>query len=162
MELATPFVVVAAAHPSLDDAVRRFCDTLRAEGRSFAHRDAASPRPTAALIRRLAPSTSGITLAAVLHGEVIGLAGIDHSTPDGPDLVVAVAAPWRRRGVATALGTALVSRAHAAGVPRIVVRTDHRVSELRELGTELGFRVFDVGRGRLDLVRSLEPAFRSA
>ena len=42
MELATPFVVVAAAHPSLDDAVRRFCDTLRAE--TQLRRGAARPR----------------------------------------------------------------------------------------------------------------------
>ena len=41
MELATPFVVVAAAHPSLDDAMQRFGDALRAETRYFGRRAAA-------------------------------------------------------------------------------------------------------------------------
>jgi GNAT superfamily N-acetyltransferase len=151
MELATPFVVVAAAHPSLDDAVHRFCDALRDEHRLIGRRGAATA-PMTALARRLEAPGPDITLAAMCDGEIIGLARIDHSAPDGPDLLIAVAAPWRRRGVAMFLGRALVARAHAAGVPRIVVRTGGRGTDLRGLAHELGFEVFDLGRGQLDLV----------
>jgi GNAT superfamily N-acetyltransferase len=160
MELAPPFVVVAATHPSLDDAVRHFCDALRAETRTGSG-DRGASSPSAALIRRLEAPGPAMALAALLDGEIIGLARID-SVPLGPDLLVAVAPRWRSRGVATALGQAIVSRAHAAGVPRIVLRTGGRGSELRQLAQTLGFQVFDLGRGRLDLVRSLTPAVRSA
>ena len=162
MELAIPFVVAAAAHPSLDDAVRRFHDHLRVEARSFGARRAVSPPPGASLVRRLDRPGPGIALAAMVDGEVIGLARIDESATDGPELLIAVATPWRRRGVATALGRATVARAHAAGVPRIVMPAGRRCARVHELGAELGFRVFDLGAGRLDLVRSSEPAVRSA
>ena len=151
MELAPPFVVVAAAHPSLDDAVQRFCDTLRAEHRFVGRRGAASA-PMTTLARRLEAPGPDITLAAMCDGEIVGLARIDQSAPGGPDLLVAVAAPWRRRGVAMFLGRALVARAHAAGIPRIMVHTGGRGTDLHGLAHELGFQVFDLGRGQLDLV----------
>ena len=162
MEHATSFVVVAAAHPSLDDAVGRFCATLRAEARSFGRRDQTSPRPTVALVRRLEVAAPGISLAALLDGEIIGLARVDESAAEGPDLIIAVAAAWRHRGVATALGRAIVSRAHAAGVPRIVVRATHGGTPQHQFDDESGFLVFEPGRGRLDLVRSVEPAMEPA
>jgi GNAT superfamily N-acetyltransferase len=152
MELATPFVVVAAAHPSLDGAVHRFCDALRDE-HPLVGRPSAATAPMAALARRLEAPAPGITLAAMGDGGVIGLARIDRSAPAGPDLLIAVAAPWRRRGVATFLGRALVARAHATGVPRIVVHTGGRgTHHLRVLAHQLGFQVVDLGGGRLDLV----------
>lgn len=162
MELGTPHVVVAAAHPSLDDAVHRFCDELRAETRYFGRRGAASPKPTPSLVRRLESSEPAIELAALVDGRIIGLARIDDATTAGPELLIAVAQAWRGRGVALALGQEIVARAHRVGVPRIVLRTSYRGSDVRELGNALGFQVFDLGRGRLDLVRSLEPATRSA
>lgn len=162
MELATPFIVVAAAHPSLDGAVRRCCDTLRTEIAFVGRRGAISSTFMTALVGRLEASTPDITLAAVADGEVIGLARIDEAAPAGPDLIIAVAAPWRGQGVAMALGRAIVARAHAVGIPRIVVRTSRRGAELHGLADALGFQAFDLGHGRLDLVRSLEPAIRSA
>ena len=53
-----------------------------------------------------------------------------------------------------ALGRAIVARAHAAGVPRIVLAHEPGGADLRELGQRSGFQVFDLGRGRLDLVRT--------
>ena len=162
MELGTPPLVVATAHPSLDDAVRRFCDELRAETRYFGRRGAAAPKPTLSLIRRLESPEPAIGIAAVVDGAIIGVARIDGAAQAGAELLIAVGQAWRGRGVALQLGVEIVARARDAGVPRIVVRTSHRRSDLRELGSTLGFQVVDRGRGRVDLVRSLEPATRSA
>lgn len=162
MELGPPFVVVSATHPSLDDAIHRFCDALRAETRYFGRRGAAAPKPTPSLVRRLESRDPAIELAAFADGDIIGVARIDDQAPDGPELLLAVAAPWRGRGVALALGREVVARAHQAGVARIVLRGSHRGTDLRELGAVLGFEVFDLGRGRLVLVRKLEPASRPA
>ena len=153
---------MAAAHPSLDDAVHRFCDALRAETRYFGRRGAAAPKPTASLIRRLETPAPGITLAALIDGAVIGVARIDELAADGPELLIAVAEPWRGRGVAMSLAQTIVARAHRAGVSRIVIRASARGSDIRELGHALGFQVYDLGRGRLDLIRTLEQASRSA
>ncbi len=162
MELGTPHVMVAPAHPSLDGAVRRFCDELRAETRYFGRRASAAPKPAASLVRRLGAPAPGIGVAALVEGELVGLARIDDDAPGGPELLVAVARSWRGRGVALALGQEIVARAHRAGMARIVLRTSYRRSDLRELGDALGFQVVDLGQGRLDLVRRLAPATRSA
>ena len=76
--------------------------------------------------------------------------------------MVAVAAPWRRMGVALALGREVVARAHVIGIPRVVMRTSYRGAELRELGASLGFQVVDLGQGRIDLVRMLTPDRQTA
>jgi GNAT superfamily N-acetyltransferase len=157
-----PFVVAAPDHPSLDGAIVRFCDGLRAEARWFGRRAADCAKPSPSLIRRLASMEPGLRLAAVLDGEIIGLARIDTSAQSGPELLVAVAAPWRRQGVALALGQAIVAQAHDAGIDRVVLHTSYRGSELRELGAALGFQVVDLGRGRLDLIRTFRPASQSA
>jgi GNAT superfamily N-acetyltransferase len=119
-------------------------------------------RPSAALVRRLSANGPGIRLGAVHDGELIGLARIDLSGPNGAELLVAVAASWRRRGIALALGREVVARAHVSGIPRIVMRTSYRGSELRDLGASLGFRVVDLGHGRVDLVRVLAPHSQTA
>ena len=100
MHTELPFVVVAPAHPSLDGAIVRFGDDLRAETRWFGRRGAAGPKPSSALVRRLVGTAPGPRLAAVLDGEIIGLARIDLDAPAGPELLIAVAAPWRRRALA--------------------------------------------------------------
>lgn len=157
-----PFIVAAPAHPSLDGAIVRFGDALRNETRWFGRRGASSPKPTLALIRRLESTEPGLRLAAVHDGEIVGLARIDHTAACGPELLVAIAEPWRRRGVALALGRAVVARAHASGLERIVLHTSYRGVELRGVGAALGFQVVDLGRGRLDLIRTLHPVSQSA
>jgi GNAT superfamily N-acetyltransferase len=158
----TPFVLVAPGHPSLDGALARFCDELQAEPRWFGRKADRAARPSTALVRRLAADGPGICLAAVRDGELIGLARVDLAGPCGAELLVAVAAPWRRMGVALALGREVVGRAHASGIQRIVMRTGYRGAELRELGASLGFHVVDLGEGRVDLVRVLTPDSQTA
>jgi GNAT superfamily N-acetyltransferase len=162
MHTDLPFVVAAPAHPSLDGAIVRFCDDLRAETRWFGRRGTAASKPSLTLVRRLAAPSPGLRLAAVHEGAIVGVARIDVEAPAGPELLVAVAAPWRGRGVALALGQAIVARAHDAGIERVVLHTSYRSAELRDLGAALGFRVVDLGSGRLDLIRTRQPEFRSA
>jgi GNAT superfamily N-acetyltransferase len=162
MGIDPPFVLTAPGHPSLDGAFARFCDGLCAEPRWFGRKADHAARPSAVLVRRLAADGPGIRLAAVREGELIGLARIDLGGPGHAELLVAVAAPWRRMGVALALGREVVARAHASGIPRIVMRTSYRGAELRELGSSLGFQVVDLGQGRIDLVRMLTPDRRTA
>jgi GNAT superfamily N-acetyltransferase len=157
-----PFIVAAPAHPSLDGAIIRFCDALRNETRWLGQRGALSSKPAPSLIRRLEADEPGLRLAAVHDGEIVGVARIDTTAACGPELLVAVAEPWRRRGVALALGRAIVGRAHLVGIERIVVRTSSRGAEIREVGAALGFRVVDLGGGRVDLVRALPPASQTA
>ena len=152
-----PFVVAAPCHPSLDGAIDRFCDGLRVETRWFGRRAATCTKPAPSLIRRLASREPGIRLAAVVHGEIIGLARIDLGSASAPELLVAVAGPWRRQGVALALGRAVVERAQEAGIDRIVLRTSERGVALRELAVELGFEVVDLGHGSVQLIRGREP-----
>ncbi|HEU4839800.1 MAG TPA: GNAT family N-acetyltransferase [Ilumatobacteraceae bacterium] len=162
MHTDLPFVVAAPAHPSLDGAIVRFCDDLGAETRRFGGRGADAPAPSLALVRRLGAAAPGMRLAAVHDGAIVGLARIDVEAPAGPELLVAVAAPWRRRGVARALGHAIVARAHDAGIERVVLHTSYRSAELGDLGAALGCRVVDLGCGRVDLIRTRQPEFRSA
>jgi GNAT superfamily N-acetyltransferase len=156
-----PYLVAAPAHPSLDGAIARFCDVLGDETRWYGER-AGSATPLPSLIRRLGSGQPGLRLAAVHDGDIVGLARIDATAAHGPELLVAVVQRWRRHGIASALGRAIVGRAHAAGIERLVLRTRSRVDELRAVGAELGFRVVDLGGGRLDLLRTLAPLTQSA
>jgi GNAT superfamily N-acetyltransferase len=158
MDTEPPFVVAAPAHPSLDGAIHRFCDELGAEGGDLGSRRDGM----ASLVRRLTAPGPDLKLAAIVGGAVVGVARIDGSCPDGPELVIAVAARWRGRGIGSALAQAVVGRAHAAGVPRVVVRTTRHGAEFRAVGAELGYQVFELGGGRADLVRTRDPITRSA
>jgi GNAT superfamily N-acetyltransferase len=99
-----PFVIAAPGHPSLDGAVGRF--------------SAAQPSD---IVRRLDAQGAAIRVAAVRDGEVIGVARIDLAGPHRAEVFVAVAAPWRRLGVAAALGRAITTRAQSLGVPTITL-----------------------------------------
>lgn len=156
MDIDPPFVVANPAHPSLDDALGRFAAELGAEH----HGRGATRLP--ARVRRLMAHGPGIAAAAVVDGEVIGLARIDLSSPAAPELLVAVLPRWRARGVAAALGATVVARAADAGVERIVVHAGDRSGRLRSLASAGGFRLVDAGGGRLDLIRTAPPVCRSA
>jgi GNAT superfamily N-acetyltransferase len=162
MDTELSCLVAAPEHPSLDGAIVRFCDGLAAERRRVAPVDAGSPRPVPALIRRLRAPGTGLRLAAIHDGEILAMATIDVTAPCGPELLVAVAPRWRRQGLAMTVGPAVVARAHARGLERIVVHTDRPWAGLRALGAELGFQVVDLGPGRLDLLRMSSPVSRSA
>ena len=85
-----------------------------------------------------------------------GLAPIDREAPDGAELLIAVAEPWRGRGLALAIGRELVALATECGVSRVVLRASYRWSDVRAAGEALGLQSVDLGGGRLAFVRQLD------
>ena len=117
--------------------------------------------PTAALIRRLEAPRRGSRSPPCSTARSSASPASTCSPPDGPDLLIAVAAAGRRQGAAMALGPTIVARAQPAGVlAHRASAPASAASDVRGLGQALGFQVYDLGRGRLDLVRTLEPAIR--
>jgi GNAT superfamily N-acetyltransferase len=153
-------LIVAADHPSLDDSIAAFGAALRAETRYFGRRGQRAARPSPCLVDRLTNPGCRNRLAGVIGGEIVAVAAVDDHASDGPELLIAVAAEWRRRGLALALGREIVARATERGLERIVLRTSYRSSDVLEAGRELGLEAIDLGRGRLALVRQLvtQPA----
>lgn len=157
MEATRPdLTVVTADHPSLDRAVEAFGAALLAEPRYFGRRGQQADRPTSRLVRRLVTLSSSLRLAGLIDGEIVAMAAIDDRAVDGPELLIAVAAPWRGQGLALAIGRAIVGRATQHGLDRVVLRTTYRSSDVLEAGHALGLEAVDLGRGRLALVRQLE------
>jgi GNAT superfamily N-acetyltransferase len=150
--------VVAADHPSLDDDVSRFAETLRSERRTFGPSGAANPKPFPSLVERLRRDDGGVRLAALVDGEVVGLARVDRAG----EVLIAVAASHRGRGIGTSLASHLVERARAHGYGRLVLRSSRRSLAATSLGRSMGFAVVDQGRGRIDLILDLAPASYSA
>lgn len=150
-------VIVAADHPSLDDAVAEFAAGLLAETRYFGRRGLKAARPSPALVRRLTTAGCRNRLVGLIGGRIVAVAAVDDDALDGPELLIAVAADWRRRGLALALGREIVARATERGLERIVLRTSRRSSDVLDAGRELGLEAVDLGRGHLALVRQLVP-----
>ncbi|CAN5646452.1 hypothetical protein BH18ACT2_BH18ACT2_04730 [soil metagenome] len=150
-------VIVAADHPSLDDAIGEFGAELRAETRYFGLRGQRAARPSPALVRRLTTTGSRNRLAGLIGGRIVAVAAVDDDAVDGPELLIAVAADWRRHGLALALGREIVARATERGLERIVLRISHRSSDVLKAGRQLGLDAVDLGRGRVALVRQLVP-----
>lgn len=156
--------IVAADHPSLDDALHEFLDALRREPRFFGPTGSANPKPFPSLIDGLStPATADVgdgsfRLAAVDAGRVVGLARVDASG----SVLVAVAPGERGRGIGTALARAVVDRARALGFLRLCLRSSRRSRAATTMATAMGFLVIDRGGGRVDLVLDLTPASHTA
>jgi len=149
------FLIVAADHPSLIEARERFAATLRAEQRFFG-RASTDPKPFPSLIAKLL--TDGLRLAAVVDGEIIGLAVLG---ADG-EAAVAVVEEWRGGGVATALIGAVTVRGRQIGYGRIFIRSSYRSRAVVSIGDALGATVVDLGRGSIELVFDTGSDARSA
>jgi GNAT superfamily N-acetyltransferase len=158
----TPLLIAAPDHPALDAALARFADELRGESRYFGQRGRESRKPSPSLVRRLVTPVPGVRLAAVVDGRIVGLARVDAAAADGPDLLIALVADWRGRGLARMLTTEVLERASASGYPRLVLHSSRRSPALRALAHALGFEVVDLGRGRLDLIVRWQAGARSA
>lgn len=142
--------VVAADHPALARDVHDFLVDLRNEPRYFGPSARANPKPFPSLIDALGERT-GIRLAAVEDGDVIGVIRIDvHG-----DVLMAVRSDRRGRGVGTALGRVALRRAIELDYRRLVIRSTQRSRAARRIGESLGCTVVDVGRGRTELIIDL-------
>jgi GNAT superfamily N-acetyltransferase len=141
---------VSAEHPSLDGALDRFFDALRDERRYFGPTGSTNPKPFRSLVDSLR-EREGVRLAAVEHGDVIGVARIDSHG----ELFLAVVAERRGSGVGTALARAVLARAADLGYRRIVMRSTRRSRAARRIGEQLGCTLIELQRGRTDLI--LDP-----
>lgn len=149
---SSPIVIAAPDHPALGPALARFAEELRAETRYFGRRGRASRKPTPSFVRRLVAPAPGVRLAAVVDGRVVGVARVDATGPDGPELRIAVVAEWRSRGVARTLTARILERAGALEYQRLVLRSSRRSAALRALAASLGCELVDQGRGRIDVL----------
>jgi GNAT superfamily N-acetyltransferase len=152
---AESVLIVAADHPSLIDARERFAVELRAEQRFFG-RSAATPKPFPSFIATLLTG-DGSRLAAIIDGEIVGLACI---RPDG-EALVAVVERWRGQGLATALLRAAIERAQLAGHSMVFIRSSRRSPAVAAIGAALGGTVVDLGRGRIELILTMGDGART-
>jgi aminoglycoside 3-N-acetyltransferase I len=103
-------------------------------------------RPSEAYLRRLLGSDSFIAVAALQGGEVVGglaayeLRKFEQERREIYIYDLAVAAPYRRQGIATALMQQLKVTAAARGAYVIYVQADLEDSPAIELYTKLGTR----------------------
>jgi len=103
-------------------------------------------RPSQAYLRRLLGSDSFIAVAALQGGEVVGglaayeLRKFEQERREIYIYDLAVAAPYRRQGIATALMQQLKVTAAARGAYVIYVQADLEDSPAIELYTKLGTR----------------------
>lgn len=149
-------LIVAADHPSLDDAVADLLAELRAEPRYFGPSARSNPKPLPSLIDGL-ERKDGFRLAAVGRDRVVGIVRVD---PSG-DVLVAVTRGRRRHGIGTALLRASVERAASLHWERLVLRTSHRSEAAKRAAAHVGAIAVDVGRGRLDLILPVDRAAAS-
>lgn len=148
-------LIVAADHPSLIDAREQFASELRAEQRFFG-RSAGNPKPFPSLISTLLAG-EGARLAAMADGRIIGLACIQS---DG-EASVAVVEEWRGRGVASALLSAAIERARLTGHSMVFIRSSRRSRAVAAIGESLGGTVVDLGRGRIELIFTVDVEERT-
>jgi aminoglycoside 3-N-acetyltransferase I len=116
-------------------------------GQAFGEPDTyGGSRPTAAYLHRLLGSDSFIALAALQDGEVVGglaayeLRKFEQERSEIYIYDLAVAAPYRRLGIATALIRQLKAIAAARGAYVIYVQADLGDAPAIELYTKLGAR----------------------
>jgi GNAT superfamily N-acetyltransferase len=82
-------------------------------------------------------------IAALDGDEVVGYTGLRRrgaSSPIAENMLTAVRAQWRRRGIATALKREQVARARAAGIEQIFTTNDETNTGMRGVNALLGYR----------------------
>ena len=83
----------------------------------------------------------GYVLLAALDGTIVGTCGLRRLDGDTFELVkMAVAEGNQGRGIGTALASAAIARARAAGARRIVLETNSRLAPALHVYRKLGFR----------------------
>jgi len=86
-------------------------------------------------------------VVALVDGEPVGYAGMRRrgtTSPVGENLLTAVKAAYRGRGIATALKLAQIERARAAGVQQIYTTNDQDNVGMREVNKRLGYKPLPV------------------
>jgi GNAT superfamily N-acetyltransferase len=82
-------------------------------------------------------------VVALAGDDVVGYTGLRRRgsiSPVAENMLTAVRAPWRRRGIATALKREQISRARKAGIERIFTTNDEENAAMRGVNAALGYR----------------------
>ena len=145
---STDRLLVALAHPSLEQAIALFADELAREQRFFG--TAAPKLPLSSL--ECLTTHGGIRLGMMVEQRLIGMSLVE---PDG-SAFIAVAQHQRRRGVGRQLLHATLQRAAAHGHDRVTFRSSWRCKAFVRLAESVDATVVDHGRGRIDLVFQVE------
>ena len=146
--------IIAADHPSLDAGIEQFADEVKAEPRCFGRFVGTGPKPFPSVVARVCSRESGFRIAALHEGRVVGLARVD----DRGEVLLVVVAAARGRGVGLALARALVDRARADGVARLVLRSSRRSRAAVALAESVDFVGADAGLGQVELILDLAHA----
>ncbi|MEP6909710.1 MAG: GNAT family N-acetyltransferase [Actinomycetota bacterium] len=86
-------------------------------------------------------------VVALVDGEPVGYAGMRRkgaASPVGENMLTAVKAPFRSRGIATALKLAQIERARAAGVEQLFTTNDEDNLGMRAVNEHLGYKPLPV------------------
>ena len=137
-------LLVALAHPSLEQAIAAFADELACEQRFFG---TAAPKLPLSSLQHLT-THGGIRLGMMLGERLVGMSLVEH----GGAATIAVVQQQRRRGVGRRLLRATLQRAAAHGHERVTFRTSWQSRGFVALAESVGATVVDHGRGRIDLV----------
>jgi GNAT superfamily N-acetyltransferase len=137
-------VLVALAHPSLEQAVAVFAEELSCEQRFFG---TAAPRIPRASLENLT-TRGGIRLGLMVGDQLVAMSRVEH---DGA-AVIAVVQRFRGQGLGRHLLESTLRRAATHGHDRITFRSSWRSRSFIGLAESTGATVVDHGRGRIDLV----------
>lgn len=157
MEDSLGIHIVVADHPSLVGDIGAFLGRLRREQRYFGPSARLNPKPSSSLIEALR-DRGGFKMAAIECGQIVGLARIDC----GGDLMIAIDAEHRGRGIGPVLCGAMATRARDLQYRRLVLRTTKRSRAAQRIGEELGAVVIERGRGRIEFIMDLTETEQTA
>lgn len=118
-----------------------FADELAAVPRYFGN--GAIPRPSARWRSLLCHPAAVSGHAAVVDGELVGVARLTSRAAGGANLYLAVATPWRRMGVGALLVQASVTLAAHQGLVPVVAVTEHHKAPVRALSERFAVPVAD-------------------
>ena len=142
--------VVAIDHPSLQLLVDPFVDGLRSESRRFDRRGRANPKPFPSLVRKVTDRQRR-RFGVIEPERLVAMASLSR---DG-EVAVAVLANRRGRGLGSMLLSNVVERAGALGYRRLVMESSRRSRPVAALGARFGWKSFEIGLGRVELVLDL-------
>lgn len=105
----------------------------------------AVPPPSARWRSKLCHPAGVRGVAALIGGELVGVARVSPRPAHGVELYIAVAAPWRRQGIGTALAAAATRLARTMGEQTLIAVSDHRKASARAMARHLSSEATLVG-----------------
>ena len=114
-----------------DGALDEFAASLAREPRFFGRKS--TPRPSVNWCSMLCHRSRRVGFAALVAGELVGVARLWPRTVDGLDMYVSVAAPWRQMGIGARLVREAFDLTAALGHTSVVAIAEHRKAPVQAL-----------------------------